>query len=574
MRSARSGAGALAALMAAEDSEALRLALPGGATLIEAGETSGVVYVLRAGRLAAVSADVPPKLLGLIWPGEAIGEISLLADIPHTATVVATRDCELLAMPREAFLAAVQKHPAILLELMRTMIARARSERASERLAVTFGFLAAAHGPPVRDFVERLRREVERGGARTALFASEHFSHSTEWFSEREEEHDFVFYVAEAGESSWMQHCVRQADRSFWIGRSDASPPTGPVAARASLKPADLLLIHRRDCARPSGGGLWQDALCCRSIFHARDDDPRDIARLARVITGRSVGVVLSGGGARGYAHVGALRALQAYGVPIDFVGGASMGAVIAAGLACGWDDAEMTERVKAAFVDTNPLSDLAVPLIALTRGRIVEHRLFENFGDTDILDLWRPYYCVSSDLTNGTHVVHDRGLLRRALRASIALPGVLPPVVEGETVLVDGGVMRNLPVDLMQDMHDGPIVAVDVSIDTGLTARDIATPPSLLQWALSGAWRKGAPIVSLLLRSATVTATRDVIAARGAADVFIAPALDGVEIRDWRAFEPAVEAGYVAAVRALESLDCPLTDLRLRRRCDPNHRF
>ena len=249
------------------------------------------------------------------------------------------------------------------------------------------------------------------------------------------------------------------------------------------------------------------------------------------------------------------------------------MGAVIAAGLACGWDGDEMAARVKTAFVETNPLSDLAVPFIALTRGRVVERRLSENFGDTDILDLWRPFYCVSSDLTNGAHVVHDSGLVRQALRASIALPGILPPVIEGDNVLVDGGVMRNLPIDLMQDMHDGPIVAVDVSIDTGLTPKDIETPRSLAHWALSGAWRKGAPIVSLLLRSATVTATRDVIAARGAADVFIAPELDGVEIRDWRAFEPAVEAGYRAAARALESLDCPLTELRVRRsRCDDDH--
>lgn len=561
--------------MAANESEVLTLALPGGGTLVEAGETSGMVYVLRAGRLAALRPGNPPEFLGLVWPGEAIGEISVLADIPHTATVVAMRDSELLVMPRAAFLDAVQKHPSILIELMRTMIARARSERTMKKLAVAFAFLAAGEGPPVRALVEGLRKAVDQNGARTALLTAEHLSHPTEWFSAREEEHDLVFYVAEAGETQWAAHCLRQADRSFWIGRGDAEPPSvAPFpAARAALKPADLLLVHRQGCVRPSGGRAWQKALCCRQIFHAREADPADLARLARVITGRSVGVVLSGGGARGYAHVGALRALNEHGVPVDFVGGASMGAVIAAGLAYGWDDEEMVARVKTAFVETNPLSDLAVPFIALTRGRLVDRRLGDNFGDTDMLDLWRPFYCVSSDLTNGAHIVHDSGSLRHALRASIALPGILPPVVDGGRVLVDGGVMRNLPIDLMQDLHDGPIVAVDVSIDTGLTPKDIETPRSLAHWALSGAWRKGAPIVSLLLRSATVTATRDVIAARGAADVFIAPELDGVEIRDWRAFEPAVSAGYRAAARALEGLDCPLTELRVRRgRCDEDH--
>jgi NTE family protein len=554
--------------MAADDSEIIRLALPGGGTLIEAGETSGMVYVLRAGRLAAIRAGTPPQLLGLIWPGEAIGEISLIADIPHTATVVAMRDSELLAMPREAFFAAVQKHPAILLELMRTLIRRTQNERAAKRLAVTFGFLGASAGPPIRALVERLAREIKNYGSRVSLLAAEQLSQSTEWFSRHEEEHDFVFYVAEAGETAWASHCFRQADRSFWVGKGDADPPPNVSlpASHAALKPADLLLVHPPTTARPSGGGDWQKVLRCRRIFHLREADNGDIARIARVITGRSVGLVLSGGGARGYAHVGALRALREHDVPIDFIGGASMGAVIAAGTAFGWDDEEMSMRVRKAFVESNPLSDLAVPLIALTTGRIVERLLQENFGDADILDLWRPFFCVSSDLTNGTHIVHDRGSLSRSVRASIALPGILPPVVDGNNVLVDGGVMRNLPVDLMQEMHDGPIVAVDVSIDNGVSAKDIAMPRSLVRWILSGAWRKGAPIVSLLLRSATVTATRDLIAARAAADLFIAPELDGVEIRDWRAFEPAVSAGYAATQRALNSLASPLTELRLRR--------
>jgi NTE family protein len=558
--------------MAANEADVLHLALPGGGTLIEAGETSGMVYMLLAGRLAAVrrGADGVPQLLGLIWPGEAIGEISLLADIPHTATVVALRDCELHAMPREAFFAAIQKQPAIMLELMRTMIRRARNERRLRRPAVTFGFIAAGEDAPVTTLVERLAREVGSHDARVAILAEEHLSQSTEWFSQLEEDHDFVFYAAQSDEPNWASICIRQADRTFWVGRGDrrpAVPQSMPLsAARAALKPADLLLVHPSGTAQPSGGESWRSALSCKRLFHLRDGEAEDIARIARVITGRSVGVVLSGGGARGYAHVGALKALRESGVPIDFIGGASMGAVIGAGMAFGWDESEMDARVRKAFVETNPLSDLAVPFIALTRGRIVERRLEENFGDLDILDLWRPFFCVSSDLTNGTHVVHDRGGLARSLRASIALPGILPPVIDdNDTVLVDGGVMRNLPVDMMQDMHDGPIVAIDVSIVTGVSAKDIEVPRSLAHWILSGAWRKGAPIVSLLLRSATVTANRDLIPIRNAADVFIAPELEGVEIRDWRAYQPAVDAGYEATMRALSALKCPLTELRLR---------
>ena len=202
--------------------------------------------------------------------------------------------------------------------------------------------------------------------------------------------------------------------------------------------------------------------------------------------------------------------------------------------------------------------------MLALTRGLKVEERLSTHFGEVDISDLRLPFFCMSSDLTHGAPVLHDRGPLVQALRASIALPGILPPVCAGNTVLVDGGVLRNLPADMMRAMHAGPIVAVDVSIDAGISPKDLVLPRSLLRWVLSGEWRKGPPIVSLLLRSATVTAERDLIAARQTADVLILPKLESVEIRNWKALGPATAAGYTAAKEALEKLAVPVTELRL----------
>src|SRR6201999_2530832 len=125
--------------------------------------------------------------------------------------------------------------------------------------------------------------------------------------------------------------------------------------------------------------------------------DPR---RLARAITGQSVGLVLSGGGARAYAHVGAIRALREANCPIDFIGGASMGAIIGAGVALGWDDAEIDRRIRKAFVETNPLSDYMLPVVSLTHGHKVDARLKEHFGDVMIEDLALPYFAVSTNLT------------------------------------------------------------------------------------------------------------------------------------------------------------------------------
>lgn len=557
---------ALAALMLAGGGAVQSFTLPGGATLMEAGETSGMLYMLRAGRLAAIQRQpgAQPRLLNMIWPGEGIGEISLLADIPHTASVVALRDCEILSMSRASFLAVAEQQPAVILELVRTLIRRL-SQPGVARRPSTFGFAAIGEGVDVRSFSEHLARHVRGHGSSVLIVDAISESQTAEWFSGLEQDHDHVFYVAEAGETAWATVCGRQSDWLFQLAPGDSRPPDLPPAlSPGPLKRSDLVLLHASRIVPALSAAAWRKVVFAERVHHVCHGDSHDLARLARQLTGRATGLVLSGGGARGYAHIGAIRALREHGVPLDFVGGTSMGAVIAAGVALGWNDEEMEARVREAFVDTNPLDDIALPMLALTRGLKVEERLSTHFGDVDISDFRVPFFCMSSDLTHGAPMLHDRGSLVQALRASIALPGILPPVCAGNTVLVDGGVMRNLPADMMRAMHAGPIVAVDVSIDAGISAKDLVLPRSLLGWVLSGEWRKGPPIISLLLRSATVTAERDLIAARQTADVLILPKLESVEIRNWKALAPAAAAGYAAAKEVLEKLSIPVTELRL----------
>ena len=545
-------------------------ALPGGATLFEAGESTGMIYMARAGRLAAIVNEPgrEPRWLGVIGPGEPIGEIAMLADTPHTATVVALRDCELLAMPNAAFKTALEVNPAVMLEMARLLIRRAKGEPGLSREAQVFGFVGLDRGVEVRALAEALAAQIERLGSKAAVLGAAAIERDTAWFSAVEEAHDYVFYTAEADEPAWAAACGRQADRLFLVGDGDGppAPGLGALPILKTFKPIDLLLSHASSATHPVGAAAWRAALPAQRLLHVRGGHAGDFQRVARVLTGRSTGLVLSGGGARGYAHIGAIRALREAGVPIDFVGGTSMGAVVGAGLAMGWDDAELAGRIHQAFVASNPLADFTFPRLAMIRGLKVSQRLAHHFGDRDICDLWTPFFCVSSDLTAGAHYTHDRGPVTGALRASISLPGVLPPIMMGETVLVDGALMRNLPTDLMRHIHLGPIIAVDVTSDGALTASDLSTRKSLWAWLLCGDWRKGAPIVSLLMRSATVTARRELAAAREVADLYIAPPMQHVEIGDWRAFAPGVAAGHAAAVQALAGLDRPVTELRVAR--------
>jgi NTE family protein len=565
------------------EGEAAWFSLPGGAVLFDAGEPSDQLYFVRAGRLGVFRREEghEPQFLGVIRPGEPAGEMAMVAGAPHSAQVVALRDSEIFALPRSAFFDACDADPQVMIELARLMILRTRQAAAKSNAGepTVFGFAAVGEGLTLRPLVERIGAEISRVGYEVTVVGAEAVQAPTEWFSDVERAHDFVLYVAEAGDVGWRQLVARQVDRLFRVARGDRKPPDPPPAAQPSgplqaNRLVDLILTQPASRKAFTGSEAWMDAAGAARVFQVRRDSAEDARRIARVLTGRSVGLVLSGGGARAYAHIGAIRALRERKVPIDFVGGASMGAIVAAGVAMGWEDAELERRIREAFVDTSPLDDVALPLLAMTQGTKVAERLAHHFGEALISDLRLPFFCVSSNLTTGAYHVHRRGRLRTALRASIALPGVLPPATEGQNVLVDGAVMKNFPADVMRASHLGPIVGVDVTRGRSITADDVARPESVWRWIMSGQWRKGPPIVSLLMRAATVSSSRDLAASREATDVLVTPDVTGVEIRDWSNFEPAVAAGYAAMAAALDKLERPVTDLRRRPAMDETSQY
>lgn len=550
------------------------LSLPAGQKLYVAGDPADQLYLLRTGRLGVFRREPgrEPEFLGVIRPGEPVGEMSLLSAAPHSADVVALRDSELFALPAEPFFAACERDASVMTELARLMILRTREagRQGGTGEPSVFGFTSIGQPGLLRPLVESLAREISRLDYHVTVVGSEAASAPIEWYSEVERTHDFVLYVGETTEPGWSQWVSRQADRLFRVGRGDREPPPtwsndnfpAPLQAQQLV---DLILLQPANTRFPSGSEAWLDAADPARLFHLRRDEPADIQRLARVVTGQSVGVVLSGGGARAYAHVGAIRALRERKVPIDFLCGVSMGGIIGAGVAMGWDDDELSQRIRAAFVDSSPLDDIAFPILAMTRGTKVSERLFEHFGGAEIADLWLPYFCLSANLTTGAYHMHKRGLVWKALRASVALPGVMPPATDGENVLVDGAVLKNYPADVMRASQLGPIVGVDVSGERNITADDVARPESAWRWIFSGQWRKGPPIVSLLMRAATVSTGRDLAAAREATDVLIQPRTGAIEIRDWSAYDPAVAAGYKATIEALDRLDQPVQALRRR---------
>jgi len=548
------------------DGEAATFCLPGGATLFEAGETSTCLYFLRTGRLAAHIGDVRPRMV-TIHPGETVGEMAVIAGAAHSAHVLALRDSELISAPREVFFDRLRADPDLLIELSRLVLARSRETvRDDPPIARrVFAVIALTAGVDARALAESISEALQRlGHSSTALGAGDSPA-TPDWFSRVESHHDFVLYAVRHDELVWRALVARQVDGVFLVANGADRPPDRPATSALGpwSVPGDLILIQEPNLHAPRGAANWVAAVTPERLFHIRAGGQGDIDRLARVLAGRAVGLVLSGGAARAYAHVGAVQVLREARVPVDFLGGVSMGAIVGAGVAMGWDDGEMDDRIRKAFVASSPINDFTFPIVSIARGETVRERLEEHFGDRTICDLWLPFFCVSTNLTTGAQQIHRQGLLREALRASLSVPGVLPPVVDGNDVLVDGAVLNNFPADIMRGWHNGPIIGVDVGRGRGVEASEIEGPASTFQWLSSGAWREGAPIVSLLVRAATVTTQHQMAAAHEVTDVLIQPKLDEVEIADWRAYEPAVAAGRRATLDALDALDRPVTDLR-----------
>jgi NTE family protein len=541
--------------------------LPGGWKLFDIGEPSDQIYFVLSGSLGAFrhSQDGKLELAGHIRAGEPVGEMSMIAGEAHEHAVYALRDTELLSMSRTGFMALVRSDPRILERLTRTIMIRMRQTRKKVTRSAeprVFGLIATSPTIDLKLRSRTLASALQAMGLRVAIVGDEAVGMPSSYFDELEARNDIVLLLATIGDTPWFKLTQRHSDRIWLFARADARPsspllPDDPSPAR-QFRLVDVVLLHHAAEKQGASTADWRAAADAARIFHWNGLDDADSRRLARVMSGKSVGLVLSGGGARAYAHIGVIRALREVGCPIDFVGGASMGAIIGAGIACGWSDEEMDRRIRKAFVESNPLSDYRLPVVALVKGHKVDARLKEHFGDQLIEELPLPYFAVSTNLTQGTFRIHTQGLLREALRATISLPGILPPVVSDNQVLVDGAVLNNFPVDVMRDVHRGRIIGVDVAqAPEGLSADDFINPPGFFGWTAQHGFRNAPPIANLLMRAATISINPNMH--RGLTDLLIAPEMKGIELRDWQDYEAAVEAGYDSMKQALSELKGPL---------------
>lgn len=536
--------------------------LPSGEVLFEHGEVADSLYAVTSGALGAYHSDADGnlQLIGRIQRGETVGEGALLSGGRRTATVKSIRDTELVRFSKDAFDQLIQVYPLAMLHIARLALRRLEQSQRAEyprSSSKSFAILSNGRMADAMAFAQSLAESIGQYG-KTELFARDRVDqHTSAWFNEVEARRDYVVFVADDSDTAWTRQCIGQADTLILLVDSRDKPSPWFDTALAgrdvtSSQQLELVVQHRRQ-VRPRAAKRW--LAHCTATQHHHITSHADIDRLARLLTSNAVGIVFSGGGARGFAHIGVVKALREAGIPIDHCGGTSIGSIIASGVAAGWNTEQLVEIYRRTFVEQNPIGDYTLPLISLSAGHRVSRLLRSEVGKLDIEDLLLPFFCVSADLVTSSVVVHRSGPLWRSLRASIAIPGILPPVFLDNQILVDGGVANHLPVDIMRDLGRGRVIGVDVSSESSLASCDDVDELSFLARLKLIRSGRAPNILQLLLRAGSMSTNRVTAANREQSSILLTPDLAGIDMLDWKAFDRAIEAGYRSALERIDEI-------------------
>ena len=511
--------------------------LQAGEVLFRQGDRADELYVVESGQLEVSMDAFEGRPVRLLLRGGVVGELALLSGEPRSASVRARRDSNLIELSRASF-DALLTEPDFVRDLLRVLgmeLRESRPVKPPTGKPVTIAILPLEPDVPLDRFSESLAAGLGRWKRVACLDLIEDATLRCEALDRSERNNDHVLLKGSVDvDHTWNDFCVRQADRIFCLTTGRRVPDW--LARHPDLSGCDLVFC-RSDPGRFDGSAMLR-AISARGSYVARDGASFDasVQALARRLAGRSVGLVLSGGGARGLAHIGVLAELVAARIEVDRVGGCSMGAFIGGMLAAGRDPESIRHTCEAELLRRNPLGDYTIPARSLVRGRRGLDMLARVFGSVRFEELERELFTVSCDLVSGELLVDRRGMVADAVAASMSLPGVLPPVPRDGRLLVDGGVLNNLPVQEMAAAGEGPVIAVDVTAQFGGPSGGEARPR----------------LKEVLVRAISLGGVDALHAARRDADVLIEPRVGEVGMLDFGQLDRVVEAGRRAAREAL----------------------
>jgi len=564
-----------------------------GERVINQGDEADGLHIAVSGRLSVetLAPDGDRVAIAEVRAPETVGELALLTDSPRGASVYAMRESAVAFLRKSLFESLIAEKPDMLMSLSKLIVQRhIEKTRKKETIQADQNFVVIPMDKrlPLRRLLNQLKEQIKqvagedgdpmvlhaRGfdtlygktGAAQTQFGDPFNSAISEWLDDKEHTFKQMVYVADHEWTAWSRRCVNRADRVLLVANADASNTAElrgiELALRSHFsedhhKPrVELVLLHSTDTAQPTGTIKWLEKRELHAHHHIRTDDSEHIARLARRMCGKARGIVFSGGGARGYAHLGVQKLIEEQGIDIDYIGGSSMGGLLGASMAMEQTTDAIYELSKT-FANKKALFDYTLPITSLMKSAKLTHFCKTVYGDQRIEDLWIPFFSVSSNLYDGNEVLHDRGVLWHVVRSTISLPGIFSPVpINNEMLLIDGAVLNTFPVDVMDRKlgGTGSIIGVNVSQIAELRALyDYGTELSGWQ-ALFSRLNPFKPrmkvprIAETLLRSTDIKSILRLNETKALLDILIEPDVSEISLLEFKNFERIAEIGYKQA--------------------------
>jgi predicted acylesterase/phospholipase RssA/CRP-like cAMP-binding protein len=563
------------------------LELEPGQTLFRQADPGDALYALIDGRLAAFAeGEAADVFLNEILPGETIGEIAIVTGAHRSASVKATRRSLLVRLARSDFDAIAAQYPIVYKAFAQVLVAWLQRHHGSQHRQpeareialvahredrgmmeqVTQGLASALSliGSSLRLSSASLREIGARHLFDVTRALTEPLYHPANtrfrlWLDEQKRRHAFILYETDGDGAVWDRLCLERAHEVLVVAAARSDPQAGALEGllQGTTLTARRLALVYREGEVPNNTGQWLRDRALAGHHHLRLDRAGDFQRLARFLAGQAVGLVLAGGGARGFAHVGIIRALHERGIPIDLIGGTSSGGMCGLMYAMDTDPALLELRNQRDWVAHKPWSRYAPPVLSILDHTQWDRIFAAAFQQRAVEDLWIPAFSVSCNLDTGQTVVHDTGPAWKAARATASLPVLLAPVLYDGHGHVDGGVVNNMPTDIMRRRTSGPVFAVGLGheVPAKLLLETYPSPWRLLRDRIPGFRRPGHhhTVPKVILRLATMQDLAAFDARAQLADFMFLPPVGMYSMTDFERVDRIIASGHTYGLERLQ---------------------
>lgn len=471
--------------------------------LLKQGESGDDVFILIDGRLRVIRENEgeTPIILGEISKGEIVGEMAALIGEKRNATIYALRHSMLLRLKGSDFIDLLQQQHSSITQLIQTITARSKKSFTPKQTVNSVALVPITKGLQLSTFKKQLIKALQPYVPLKILSKEVFEEENKKVFNEKENfdkelsnyetEEDFLLYWTDGKWNNWTKHCLHRADKILFIADSLQSYKVGAfekkvldLLSNVNHAAQELVLVHPSRTKTPTQTHRWLQKRTLQNHYHIAWNEHKDVERLARFLTGNTIGVALSGGGMRAVVQAGILHAMMEGGIPIDIIGGSSGGAFIGANVAYINTIEEFQPLAFKAQKLFKSASQFTPPIVSLFSGKRFTKAVQAFFGKVNIEDLWIDFFCPSLSLVTGKLNMHQTGPLWKAVRASTSVMGIFPPVLDGDDCLVDGGLINACPTNILAQKRVGKTIVINASTKSGIQT-EAKFAPSVSGWNL-----------------------------------------------------------------------------------------